>query len=388
MKPFPKDNLFLSAQDDMRFVFGNLKQDYNTILLQYAGVKSPHLLNFLVRIKWLLIVTNIVLTILIIIFKFIIYPFRCLFIFGNKTQNEGEKYIMYYHHLLYDRLKASELDIDDAVWIIEPHLYNGSIHSDKKKLFIKQYLSIKDWLLILKDSLNTVFNYINYFDTICLIHKVWEYYETYYALNRICKDKTIVFCNQYDKWAFCFDALPTKKKILLQHGILPPDQLPCRLKNIDEFYALSNHTWQDAYSNLFSCTPKLSIMKPSIELAPIESNGKISVTVVSEITHFEVEKQFLRQLVSLGVEVYVKKHPALKDDECYRKLQGELGFHYITERIFPKTDFVISYFSTLAFEYMAWDIPVYMYEHDDEFEFAKVEALMNNLCTPKTTKTS
>lgn len=35
--------------------------------------------------------------------------------------------------------------------------------------------------------------------------------------------------------------------------------------------------------------------------------------------------------------------------------------------MFPKVDFVISYFSTLAFEYMAHDIPVYMYGLKDGY---------------------
>lgn len=388
MRTFPKNNLFLSAQVDMRFVISNLKQDYNTALLQYAGVNSSKLQKVLIRFKWILIAINVFATIILVLLNFIVYPFRCIHKKVDTSIFEGDTCVLYYHHLLGDRLKASELTVNNAIWCVDPHLFKERIHSGKNVIFAKNCLRINDWFRILRDSIDTVFQYVLHFDTLCLIHKVWEYYETYYTLKRICKEKTIAFCNQYDKWAFCFDSLPAKKKILIQHGILPSDRLPCRLNSIDEFYALSNHTWQDAYSNLLSCTPKLSIMKPSIELTPIDSEGRISVTIVSEITHFELEEKFLRQLNGLGMDVFVKKHPALKDDECYRKLQEELGFHYITDRIFPKTDFVISYFSTLAFEYMAWDIPVYMYEHDDEFDFAKVEEIMNDICAQKTTKTS
>ena len=40
----------------------------------------------------------------------------------------------------------------------------------------------------------------------------------------------------------------------------------------------------------------------------------------------------------------------------------------IEDKKFPKVDFVISYYSTLAYEYLAYDIPVYMYMTKEEFD--------------------
>jgi hypothetical protein len=129
--------------------------------------------------------------------------------------------------------------------------------------------------------------------------------------------------------------------------------------------------------------PTLKFLKPTIRLTKC-SGSKKKVLIVSCITFYDREVEILKDLKGLDVEVYLKAHPGLTNDACYRKIQKEYGFNYITENIFPKVDFVISYDSTLAYEYMAWNIPVYMYEPEEKYDgSAMMDALNKALSKPE-----
>ena len=268
---------------------------------------------------------------------------------------------------MYPRTVAASLFSKSQYWIIGPNIDFSHLDLNGKKVFnYLSFVSLKDLFLSYKLSFFTILNYCRKFKCLYPIFKSVNFYIVENSLGRILNGSNIYFANQSDRWAVLFDSISTNSKTLIQHGIDSSDySVPHKLNTIDVFYAISSNSWQNSYHCILKCKPKLMFMGPSIHLEKVNSY-KFKVLLVTEISNISIEKRILSFLNKFDIYLILKKHPTLKADLPYVELQKKYKFDYIVDNLFPKVDFVISYFSTLAYEYEACNIPCYIYySHDD-----------------------
>lgn len=197
-----------------------------------------------------------------------------------------------------------------------------------------------------------------------LSYSSYNWFITYFSLRHQSFDK-IVFVNHYDRWAVLFDNLHSENIILLQHGIISADFAPpTKLKNISELYAY-NEEEKDKFLKLVIYNKKciFKLLKREIKLTSIPA--KVNTPQVLLISclplTFDDEKKLLIN-ISSKVTIFIKAHPVFSTLPYY-ELKKQFDFNLIVEKdLFPDVDLVISYNSTLGYEYELAGKKVIYYE--------------------------
>lgn len=337
---------------------------YNKFLFEAAGVRLGKLHKILYYLSPFIHITIVVFSLFYISFKFIQAIFTY---FGNKGQKvdlNGHHIGLNFTNITVSRFKTAEVFDSISDWIIGPEILLQGIKQDNI-IDYKSYLSLKDYFCVLKLCLLTIVHYCCNYTCLMLLYRSWSFFEIYMALKKISPGVHVYFANQSDNWAIMFDNLSFRSRTLIQHGYLGRIDLPIKLKRIDRFYALSKSASEDALESLFIGKPDIAIMKSTINLTDFNDN-KFKVLLVLNLGLIKIEEKIITNLKTYGVSIYLKKHPSLKADSDYSNLAKKFNLNYIKEDIFPLVDFVISYNSTLAYEYMAHDIPVYIYTNDNK----------------------
>ena len=91
---------------------------------------------------------------------------------------------------------------------------------------------------------------------------------------------------------------------------------------------------------------------------PISDFTVLIISNLAEIDKETIALQIFKDIKN--VNILLKKHPTESIDG-YKSYQDKYGFTIVPDDCFPEANLVISYFSTLAYEYSAHRIPVYMY---------------------------
>ena len=356
--------------------------------LREIGIKNTYLIKGLSK---MIVPINILASIASVFIVFLkLITAQCRYKASQNTKEiAANNLFLVFTPLFISRIKKTDIDCSpiQSLWIVGPNVENTlELPKDVESLSWEDLLCRKDYY----KSFVEVFRIcvLNCFETRILFpaYRLWELCIVAKGLEKISQTKDLFFSNQCDRWALLFDKLPSRSKTLLQHGIdLDYGGKLVKLKHIDKFYAISNGSWQNSYKYLLDCKPNLHIMNPTIELTDVD-NSKFSILIVSHIIYFEIEKSIVEALKDLPVQVYVKKHPTVKDDAVYRELQSKTGFNYITDSMFPKVDFVIAYESTLAYEYMNYDIPVYMYGSEKECSINELKDVIMSTMNGKNAK--
>ena len=104
----------------------------------------------------------------------------------------------------------------------------------------------------------------------------------------------------------------------------------------------------------------------------LQDNGKINLLVICCEKFLNLEKKYIPLLVESDIyNVYVKPHPETKNFEEYLNLQRGYNFVLLESRDYPHVDLVLSYESTLAYEYEDVGVNVLKYNDinfDDKFQ--------------------
>ncbi len=348
------------------------KKNYNLFVFKLMGIKNDKILKILNFSSPLFFYVNILLssfyTFIIFILSLVYYLFR-----GKYLQTyENKDIFLFFTPLFYSRCKASGLFGNSYYWIVGPGI-NIQDYDLTGKVIVncKDCITVKDCINAAYLSFKAIFQYAQSSKKIYSIYKVWDYHLVQMGLEKIVINSNIFFSNQSDRWALMFDTIPTNQKTLLQHGIDTIEyEMPHKLKHIDVFYAISEKTWYNSFYSLLGCKPKVKLMKATFNLINLNEN-RFTVLIVSNLITFEIEKKIFEYFSNTDVSLYVKKHPTQKED-IYTELKKQYDFQLIIDNRFPCVNFVISYFSTLAYEYLAYNIPVFMYEKD-KFDIIEME---------------
>lgn len=340
-------------------------KDYNELIYHYISLQNHNIKSILNCFCPVLRLLLALVSLVYVTICFVVSLFKCI---NNTPPNivKGRTYYLFFHRLFLQRLISSGLYDQSEFFINGGVIKDLSKYDLKDKIVVdyKKYITANDVCYALLMSYQTIWKY--YYDYACYfpIYKVWEYYEAYRAMYKLLEGCEIVYCNQYDRWGMLFDRLSVVKTTQVQHGI-NYTKVFAKLMHVDVFYAINKKAGEELLDSTIGSHPVVKYMKPTIVLFDIPKNSKFSVLIVSHICVIEHEKKIFELIKNIGgFNVYVKKHPWLQDDTPYKGLQEKYGFIYITDYRFPRVDCVISYISTLAYEYEMFSIPVYMYNQD------------------------
>ncbi len=357
--------------------------DYNDVVYRYFGIRDKRIIKIF-DCSFPLLKT--ILVTLSFVYIHLLFVRRLISSLLSKRPDppSGALLCMYFFHK-FSQLYKSSVGLNNGTkeyWVPGGNLNNKNDELKGKRLLnYTDYIKPNETLIILGLCYQTILYYFVKYHCYYAIYKVWDFYETYIGISNISKDNEIVFCNQSDRWAILFDSIPSRKKILIQHGIASNDIIcPVRLSNVDIFYSISKSTYKDVYFSILDCKPELRFQKGSLHLSDIEKHNGIAILIVSHIVWFEKEEVLVRTLTQIGdIDIYLKKHPEVKNDQCYRDLQSAYPFNYITDAFFPNVDGVISYQSTLAYEYRDIGIPTYIYDPSKPLPIQGIKCFVNEL---------
>lgn len=348
--------------------------NYNIFLFDTAGVKRGYMQKLLMYLSPVIYIFLVLYSLVYIIWRFVTSIISLKYTNVKITGNV----CLLYMDLTMQRIKSAGLDKSIDIWIAGPNLSKTDTSHLQNLYYCKDIASFADIFATLGLCLRSFWFYLIHFRCLSLFYKSWDFYITYVVLKRYALDMDVCFSNQSDNWAIMFDNLPFRSRTLVQHGYIGDINLPVVLNNINVFYSLSQQLADEALSCLFSNKPRVVIMPPSIKLTDYHLKG-FKILLVLDIRLLKIESLIVRLLSGLDVVLFLKRHPSLTNDICYRELVSKYKVVYITEQVFPKVDYVISYNSTLAYEYMNYNIPVYVYTKDNtEYNVDDVEYTIRN----------
>lgn len=204
----------------------------------------------------------------------------------------------------------------------------------------------------------------------------------------------LVFSNQKDRWAILFDRHANQDLILVQHGTniiksLPSEfiesyllyleehkswapQMPIRYLNVNTLITFSNDEGDHLICGEFATNP--NIIEISGYNLIISSHEKISknerILLIGNINVFyEEESYFILNLNNKKYHLVIKAHPTTRQEEYFSILNN---VNITTEN--PDVDFVVSYNSTLAYEYQSLGYEVFIYN-----DMNSLKDIVNNL---------
>lgn len=208
----------------------------------------------------------------------------------------------------------------------------------------------------------------------------------YWALQKLGTNVELHFCDQIDHWISLIDRSPQRVKIHLQHGTIYTRRnmskigssiysfvkeyniwavnSPYKMSYVKNAYSFSQIEYAAECKSFFKVPPEPIIMGyplRSTDLTPVVSEKKSVMIIGYYYKYYGFEKQLISYLQDKNVEVILKNHPTVSPDK-YALLQSKYSFRLVNGSVFPKTDIVLSYDSTLAKEYEGLDIDVIYYD--------------------------
>lgn len=188
------------------------------------------------------------------------------------------------------------------------------------------------------------------------------------ALQRI-ECRRMVIANHYDRWAVMVDRIGGRIKrrpVIVQHGIEAVRRLPTKLQFIDTIYVFDPQ--QESLFKTFILAEATVgsvgtvYFDNSITLSEV-SGDECGVKVVI-VGHPEYDANHIRFLEAASlarpdVTFIYKSHPTARSINPRIRALTEL---WDQQDVFPKCDFVLSYQSTLGYQYR--DVGVMTFFHD------------------------
>ena len=205
-------NPFIQGQNNLKFlVKAKSSREYNEYLFNQININNKKTIFFLNIFSPLIYIVNVIGTFFFLVFKLIIS--FCVFkwsICKNEYKDFNELYLFFINHFP-DRCKAAGVYDKSKYWIVSPAIDSLKYNLEGKIIVdYRNYLTKLDSFRIFFSSILFLIEYIIKVRNICLIHKIWDFYEVSYSLCRIGKNSVFYFSNQSDKFALLFDQIESK----------------------------------------------------------------------------------------------------------------------------------------------------------------------------------
>ena len=292
---------------------------------------------------------------------------------------------LYLHHerRLLALSKSAGIQRDDDVWFHNPFDFIKLPDAYKSlcALDYVNYLEIWEcaWQAII---LHIEVVYKLGYDKYMLTLRAFDWCMADFALRHVPLDVDMTFSSICDRMAILYDRLPHSQKTMVQHGTM-------HFHNV--VLDASHYVWQDdlgayIWKSLYKSSPttvycytkddEIALSRSVIANHPkyihmgygfktaFKPEKKSLLIVGQPSLFFETEKQIIKQLQGLDIIVYLKNHPA-ESNALYKELRQEFDFRFIQglDTRLPAVELLISYDSTLAYEYASVGTKVLYYGH-------------------------
>lgn len=318
--------------------------------------------------------------------------FFCLWLCHKRKKIAGNRFFLGHRRLLFTISKRANLLSDDDIWI---KLLDDTFElpDNLNEVSVFDLIKCSDFFKSLFQSILIHIRTIVElgFDKYLLSIKSYTWVLEDYALRRLPNDSEILFEDICDRNAILFDRLPVKRKIMVQHGSM---HFTSNIKNnpYHTFYPNKGfYVWNSLYKSspdrVYCYTKddewalRTSVLANNPEFIyigygfkPDIKPSKKSVLIVGHFPLYkEYETEILKALQGLDIEIYLKNHPTLPDS-IYNELRSKYSFIFISgpETHYPDVDLLISYNSTLAFEYASIGTKVLYYGQFDESRIREI----------------
>jgi hypothetical protein len=223
-------------------------------------------------------------------------------------------------------------------------------------------------------------------------YKWFLFFET---LDEFDEDVDLYTDAQSDRWAILIDNARQKRKFVIQHGTLMqkkilPEQsdyfkydkltkhyffdLPQKLNYIYKLFAFSETEAQCLLKAVINNKPDVEIIGYGLKLTPIsKKNFSILIICSPDYNHYMFSLKIIEKLKNLDINIYIKPHPLSKIKEFYKLNKFDKVF--VDNKIFPDVSLVISYYSTLAYQYESLNTNVIYY---DEIDLSKIDDIIRS----------
>lgn len=301
---------------------------------------------------------------------------------------------LYLHHerRLLALSKSAGIQKEDDVWFHNPFDFI-KLPDTYKSLCALDYVSFLEvwkcaWqAIILHMTIVCRFGYDKYMLTL----RAYDWCMTDFALRHVPLDVDMTFSSICDRMAILYDRLPHHQKTMVQHGTM-------HFHNV--VLEASHYVWQDdlgayIWKSLYKSSPstvycytkddEIALSRSVIANQPQYIHmgygfktafkpEKKSILIVGMPSLFlKKEREIIKNLQGLDIIIYLKNHPA-ETSALYDGLRGEFEFTFIEglDTKLPAVDLLISYDSTLAYEYASIGTKVLYYGHFDIDNIKKV----------------
>ena len=333
----------------------------------------------------------------VILFADLLLTFKYIFKFliHKKKVLKTKRFFIGHDRRLYTLSEKFGLQKKGDVWIAflnEPF----SISDDKETAVIWDFVTLDEILKSYIQSIiiHVITPYSLGYKYLFLSYKSYEWFLLDFALRHIPTDSELVYSYICDRNAILIDNLPHPNKVLIQHGTMhfgnKTHEIPYLEWHPEKGFYIWNSLYQSSPSKVycFTETDKWALSNSVIHnkpeyictgygFKPAFKPKKKSILIVANYYIFsKVEECLLKQLQDLDIEVYLKNHPS-HSDSLYDEMKSKYRFNYIKglDTSLPNVDLLISYDSTLAYEYASIGTKVLYYGH---FEISDIKNIVKN----------
>lgn len=327
---------------------------------------------------------------IIMIFLDIYFPlsYTVKLFFHTKKTYSFTRLFLEHERRLFLLSKNAGLQKGDDVWFHSPFDFkNFSLPDYFRSIEIVDLVNLSDiWACAYQAIFLHFLTICRYgYDKYFLSLRAYEWCLTDCALRHVSPKVELYYACMNDRMAIMFDRLPHKMKIMIPHGkmysfhkIVKDSPYYRWNEEMGFYYGINRYR---SSPNIIYCPGKME--EVGLQCTIIANQPKYiytgygfkpafkpegqSVLIVANYTLFsEQEKIVLEKLQSLPLLIYVKNHPANRNSYYY-DLQRSYKFILIEglDTNLPDVDVVISYDSTLAYEYKSIGTKVVFYEDID-----------------------
>lgn len=329
---------------------------------------------------------NLLLPLIMLCFD-IILPIKYLLACFSRRKNKQTFKRMFVGHdrRLYTITERIGLPKNDDMWLrLMSDTY--AIPNDKQKADVLDFVTPSE---IIKSAIQSVIIHINAmrifgYNIYFLSYKAFEWCITDYALRNIPENVELVYSYICDRFAIMIDKLPHQQKTLIQHGTMhfgnKTVEIPYLEFHTERGFYIWNSLYKSSPSTVYCYTEidewalsnsvianKSKFIHIGYGFVPAFKPEKKSVLIVSNYYIFARREEYIiKQLQDLDIEIYLKNHPS-HSNSLYNDMKSKYRFNFISglDTSLPAVDMLISYDSTLAYEYASIGIKVLYYGHFD-----------------------
>lgn len=236
---------------------------------------------------------------------------------------------------------------------------------DTPKISVYEGIEWKDIYLAFCFSLRTIFYMYHKFRKRDILYRNYSSFEYYLTCLFVLRNPQnhYVFHNQIDKWALFFSNV--SGCTFIQHGKIEGGARLIKISPPKKAYYLNDGQKRILETVLFKTPPENFGFRPHLSFTHNEkliANNKKNILIISGLDFLEEEIPIIMMLKDKDINMYLKPHPKDKVLTRYHELRDNFGVILLEKDDFPEVDVVVSYNSTLAYEYEDAGVKVIRYD--------------------------